>query len=557
MFPLIVLILLNLAINAGLYGIFEKTGEKGWKALVPGWNYWIWNKLVQKPKYWAIIGCLPFIGLVVSLIWITETCKCFGRGEFKDHTLAQFLPFIYLPYLGFSNQKWLGPENPVMKMKNKGPREWSDALVYAFIAAYGIRAFTFELYQIPTQSMEKTLLVGDYLIVNKFSYGARIPRTPVAIPFVHHTIPFLNIQGYFGGIQLPFMQFPKLDTIERNDIVVFNYPAGDEHIVDFTPKGIEQYSRGNLQLAERLSSKEGRMQLGGQLVYYKERIQTAAQLQKIDPTIKWEDALAKADDYLQQIFVTINRPVDKRENYIKRCVGMPGDTLSISNGQLMIDGIPAFEAKNQQFQYQYKTSNTKGLKGIDEKYDLYLQDQNYTSGPRRIPLPEGQMTLTKWMKNELVENIGFDTIYQLIDYIPRPFFSFAPTHSNLSRAQTDNYPEIIIPKKGMTVELTTDNVLLYGRVIEIYEGHEIRKESDNVYIDGEAVTSYTFEMNHYFMMGDNRHHSLDSRAWGFVPEDHIVGRPSMVLASRNLAYGFFNFSKWRWDRLFMIVDEKE
>ena len=573
MLPLIVFVVLNIAILVGLSKIFEKAGIQYWKAYIPFYNYYIWNKLVGKPFYWFVAGCFPFIGLIVSLIWITETMKCIGKTSFKTHTLAQFAPFIMLPYYGFNKDiKWLGKDNSQGFVKRTAKREWADALVYAFIAAYGIRAFTFELYQIPTSSMEKTLLVGDFLVVNKFAYGARIPITPLAIPFVHHTIPYTSIQGYIGGIHLPYMRFPKFDEVERNDIVVFNYPAGEKHIMDFTPKGETYISSVYGYPSSEFRSIQGKQRIGGQLNHYIQVNQIAREIIKKQPNKTWKEAKDDAQVIAENFFITKDRPVDKKENYIKRCVGVPGDKLEVKQGFLYINDALAFKPGYQQYKYNFQIKPNKGLRYIEnliEEHDLRATDykfitfDNYGNGRyTNKPGYQGIITLT----DELYETFSKLDYFDLLvpEFIPKPDSSDLrriignfPNEPNGQINSRDNFGPIIVPKKGISVQLNADNFAIYERVISIYEEHDIDLIDGSIYIDGKACNEYTFELDHYFMMGDNRHNSADSRVWGFVPENHIVGRPSLILTSINDKYGFFNFSKWRWDRVFKLVDEKE
>lgn len=573
MLPLIVFIVLNLAILVGLSKIFEKAGIESWKAYVPFYNYYLWNKLVGKPIYWFIAGCFPFIGLIVSLIWITETMKCIGKTSFKDHTLAQFFPFIMLPLFGFNKEvKWLGIDNKTGFIHRSAKREWADALVYAFIAAYGIRAFTFELYQIPTSSMEKTLLVGDFLLVNKFAYGARVPITPFAIPFVHHTIPYTSIQGYIGGLHLPYMRFPKFDEIERNDILVFNYPGGDQHIMDFTGAGETFMTRDIGYPPEKFRSTIGRQEVGGQLNYYILVNKFAQEFIDQDTTLSWTKAKVLAEERANSYFITKQRPVDKKENYIKRCVAVPGDQLEVRQGYLYINDALAFKPEFQQYQYDFliksnqnlryikKLIENNDLRGTDYRFIAYDQYGNgrYTTNPTQL----GYLTLTDSLFEAFNNSGYFEKLIPRITARPaaenkKQIISTFPNHPNAQINSRDNFGPIIVPKKGVTVELNDENFYLYERVISIYEEHEVTKKGNEVYIDGEKTNQYTFELDHYFMMGDNRHNSADSRVWGFVPENHVVGRPSMILTSINDKYGFFNIGKWRWDRVFKIVDEKE
>lgn len=357
--------------------------------------------------------------------------------------------------------------------KNKGPvREWIDAVVFAVIAATIIRTFLIEAFTIPTASMEKTLLVGDFLFVSKINYGARVPMTPVAFPFAHHTLPFTqNTKSYIESVKLPYYRFPGFSKIKNNDIVVFNYPMEDF------------------------------------------------------------------------------RPTDKKENYIKRCVGIPGDTLKVVQRDLYINNKLAYQPEFMQFNHlvitkdNTKSFNPKILKDLGIDVDAW-------SGTTKQDTFIFNLTKEKVEKLKTLPMVK--TVEPLIEYSNRFYEYIYPFNPKLPW-NVDNFGTVVIPKKGLKIKLDEINYAIYKRVIEAYEHHQTgRTEDGRILIDGKEVNEYTFAMDYYFMMGDNRHNSADSRFWGFVPEDHIVGKAVFIWLSldnneTNL------FKKIRWSRLFTII----
>lgn len=485
--------------HIGLYGMFKKAGIAPWKALVPLYNTWCMVEKMELKKYWFFFQLVPIAGQFIT-IWICiKFVEHFGRFNFWHHAATVLLPFIYFPYLGYSkNEKYAGIA-VVKNYKKSGAREWIDAAVFAIVAATLIRTFVFEAYTIPTPSEEKTLLVNDFLFVSKTAYGPRIPNTPIAMPFVHHTIPVLNVKSYTEWIHIPYTRW-FASPVTRNDAVVFNFPVNDTLIND----------------AEH----------GSQITYYQ-------MVREFGREKVWQD-------YGDLI---ITRPVDKRENFIKRCVGIAGDTIQIINGKLHVNGKPEdYFPKSQRF---YSLQIPEGIYLDEDKLKDLGINVRVSQGDLQ---PTDKPTLFQVnITNEEKKNLKLPPGYVLTDIIFTHRDDLFPYYSD-SAGKTwsaDNFGPLWIPKKGASIPLTPDNIIRYGRCIEVYEGNTLENRGGSYFINGKAATSYTFNMDYFWLMGDNRHNSLDSRYWGFVPEDHVVGKASLI---------WFSYENGpRWNRLFRWI----
>ncbi len=401
------------------------------------------------------------------------------------------------------------------KKRGKKPSkliEWIDAIIFAVVAATLIRTFFIEAFTIPTSSMEKTLLVGDYLFVSKVSYGPRIPITPLSFPFVHHTMPFSETARSFSTlIQWPYKRLAGLGKVERFDMVVFNFPEGDT-------VALKRQAESYYDLCRR---------------YGRNRV--------------WNDKINFGD--------IVYRPLDKKENYIKRCVGLPGDKIEIRHTQLYINNIPIEDFPFLQKNYEVVTNglplNTRNLERIgisqeDIQFCLMTQFQMYDSATNTntihyiIPLTKEKANIIRSYPN--VISVEVAEIKEREDVFPQD--------STISYNR-DNFGPIIVPAKGKTVQLTLQNLPIYKRIIEVYEHNKLEIKDNKILINGKETTTYTFGMDYYFMMGDNRHNSQDSRFWGFVPEDHIVGKPVFIWLSLDKDKSFP--SNIRWHRMFRTV----
>jgi len=499
---LIFFILAFIASMAGLWGIFVKAGEPGWKVLIPFYNFYIWLKIVRKPLWWYIFLLIPFINVFMILLLIVEILKCFKKYSLLEQAAGVIFPFFYLPWLAFTpSQKYFDPSTlpPVRKTV---VREWTDAIIFAVIAASIIRIFFFEAYTIPTSSMEKSLLVGDYLFVSKISFGPKVPNTPLSFPFVHHTLPLTeSTKSYLEWISLPYYRFPGWSKIKNMDVVVFNYPDGDT-----------------------LSSK-----LQSNISYY----QLVRQFGRDEV---WNNKQNFGD--------IIARPVDKRENFIKRCIGIPGDTILITARKVFINGKEEKNPGKRQFRYIVRTDgspiNSRNLENLNIT-ENFATDNN------------GNYELT--LSDEALEGIrNFSNVKSIEPLIMQGGVwdpNIFPFDSNY-RWNVDNFGPVRIPKKGVTIKLNMGNISFYKRIIGVFENNDLKISGGKIFINGKESDTYTFKMNYYWMMGDNRHNSADSRFWGFVPEDHIVGKASFVWLSLDPNKSFFD-GKIRWNKLLRVI----
>lgn len=464
-------------------------------------------KKIEKKQYIKFAIAAVLYGLFI--LWMQNGWLALGYILLADIYLTKYIPW----------GAWKKTNNPTLK----SIYDWIDDIIFALVAVYFINLFIFQNYQIPSSSLEKSLLVGDYLFVSKVSYGPRVPNTPLSFPLVQNTLPIFNCKSYLDWPSWDYKRVAGLGQIQRNDIVVFNFPAGDT--VATLQQNPDYYTLVQMYGREAVHMNK---QSFGEIIY---------------------------------------RPVDKRENYVKRCVGLPGDSLSIRNNQVYINGKAAQNPKNMQLNYFVETETPltetmfrnwgvsrddympygQPCTVTDPETLSFLGFQPNANGAYnlvyRFPMTESMVAQVKKLpsvKKVIVEpEIIGGTMYYPVDY-----------DNGWTR---DNYGPIWIPKRGATIELTPENLALYRRCIKNYEHNELEEKDGVVYINGEKATTYTFQYDYYWMMGDNRHNSADSRSWGFVPEDHIVGKPIMIWLSLDKDRSLFD-GGIRWNRLFRWVD---
>lgn len=435
------------------------------------------------------------------------------------------VPFIFDVYITkkIKWQWWKNSEPPVRFIMS-----WVDALVFALVAVYFINLFFFQNYVIPSSSLEKSLLTGDYLFVSKVSYGPRIPETPLTMPLTQHTLPVINCKSYIEWPQWDYRRVKGLGQVELNDIVVFNYPAGDTLVSN------EQYQAADYyQMC---------YSFGSQLLAYQPDFTRMTPQEQYDWfAMVYATGRKYIIDNPSTYGKVMTRPVDRRENYVKRCVGLPGQTLQIKNRIVYLDGKPNKEPDNVQYTYYVKL-NQPIPDDLMEELGISMEDLTSLN-------QSGYMPLTKrahdalMRRKDIVQSITLNTDTITGDIYPL----------NAATGWTrDNYGPVWIPKKGATVKLDMQNIAVYERPIRVYEGNDLQVKDGNIFINGKQADRYTFKMDYYWMMGDNRHNSADSRYWGFVPEDHIVGKPIFIWWSSDPDRG--GFSGIRWNRLFRLVD---
>ena len=410
---------------------------------------------------------------------------------------------------------------------------WVDALVFALVAVYFINLFFFQNYVIPSSSLEKSLLTGDYLFVSKVSYGPRKPQTPLTLPLTQHTLPVFECRSYIEWPQWPYERAKGLGQVQLNDIVVFNYPAGDSLC------SAPQYQAQDFyRLTYGIGESNWIERHNGQNPNFANM--TPQQQRDFFASIYALGRKIINDNQLEYGEV-ISRPVDRRENYVKRCVGLPGQTLQIKNRTIYLDGKANKEPDNVQYAYYVKLRGQLPSELIDE---LGISQEDIMSLNQQgcLPLTHASARALRSRK-DLVESVTM---------VEDPTtWDIYPLNGNKGWTR-DNYGPVWIPKKGATVKLDMNNIAIYERPIKVYEGNDLQVRGGKIFINGKPATSYTFKMDYYWMMGDNRHNSLDSRYWGFVPEDHIVGKPIFIWWSHDPDHN--GFSGIRWNRLFRFVD---
>ncbi len=466
--------ILCIPIFIGLFMLFKKAGRPGWLGLIPIVNLLEMLKIANRPWWWVFYMLIPLIGQIIGIGVLKRFLQAYNRDTPTDVVLATLLPFIYLPYLGFSKDvKFVGvpPDDKDLVA------EWSEAIGFAVIAATLIRWLIMEAYTIPTPSMENSLLVGDFLFVSKFHYGTRTPITPIQVPLTHQKIWFTDIPSYIRTVELPSYRLPGISHVKREDVVVFNVP----------PKFLNE---------------------------------------------------------------NVDYPVDLKTNYIKRCVGIPGDVLTIKDKQVYANGVALKNPPMMRYSYVVITKEEINDKNLEK---LGIDQDDFDRAPARV----GSSQVQYVFHLDSAKVAELKTIPYVISVEPVPADT-TPDTSNPTfvfgdKWTADNFGPLTVPKKGMTITVNDSTLSIYGETIRLYDHNKDAKiENNKLYIDGKETPEYTFKQDYFFMMGDNRHDSLDSRFWGFVPEDHIVGKAFFIWLSIDKYAGFFH--KVRWSRFFDLIE---
>ncbi len=466
----------------GTWKLYVKAGRKAWEAAVPVYNAVVLMKIINRPWWWTILLFIPIVNLIMfPVVWV-ETLRSFGKNSTADTWLGILTFGLYIYYVNYT-QDVKHIKDRSLKPRSSGG-EWISSILFAVVAATIVHTYVMQPFTIPTSSLEKTLLVGDFLFVSKFHYGARVPKTPIALPMVHDVIPFTKMKSYFSGLELPYFRLPGVQDIERNDIVVFSWPVDEYEDIGPPPSG------------------------------------------------------------------KMYKPIDKKSNYVKRCVGLPGDSLEVRDGYVYIDGkqndLP--DRAKLQFAYGFRTKGQMNPDIFKERYDI-TDGVGMDKEKNAYYLPAvSEEALEKLKSNPMITEV--------FPYKKEKGVRDAqifPQNENYNW-NADNFGPLYIPKKGAKVAITQESLPLYKRIIETYEGSEmgvdnkISLNGSQVLLNGTPITEYTFKMDYYWMMGDNRNNSQDARMWGFVPFNHVVGKPVMVWLSYDS-----NLGKFRWDRMFTTV----
>ncbi len=602
---------------------FELADRKQWEALVPGYNYFVAFKLGCSKPWWSLLLIFPGVHLVMWSVANLSYVRRFGYFSLIDTVQGIFFPYILMYKIAQNGDKML-PETNWANSKEVAEREWGDHLVlflslpvlghvialgfaavsrpkpgkktkvkewgdsiwFALVAALIIRTYVFEPFKIPTGSMENTLLVGDFLFVNKVAYGPKVPVTPMSYPLVHNTVPWINVKSYIGLETAEYTRVPGYSDVQRNDVVVFNYPAGDTSVYDpRMPYGLMGHDYHQIVRDEAYRMWMDKSTVGQNAKQAMIKVQSNAVegddveamhnaiLDKALPDFfaNMDNWMNNAREYIASGYTwtqnpytgkeeeishygIIARPVDKRENYIKRCVGVPGDWLELKDAVLYVNGKNATGFPNQLLRYETTISLTDRTASWD-KYGVDIYNYNQFK-PRK---DMNFVFVNKSGRAKLERDYPNDTLYLYRDapysgnmdsippHIKLKNMRYFPNDPNICNTVTD-FKKFKVPAKGATVKLTPENISYYRTIITTHEGHTLKENADGTFvIDGKKTNKYTFAMNYYWMMGDNRNNSTDARFWGFVPEDHIVGKASMVWFSSGP-------SGVRWDRLFTGIE---
>jgi len=506
-------------------------------------------KIIGRPWYWFLLLLVPGVNLIMLVIVNVEVGIVFNQRSTASQWKFGALPWYALYELAFkkNEEKYVGPRNWKDKKKSWG-REWGEAILFAVVAASIIRSFTFEAFTIPTPSMEASMKVGDYLFVDKFTYGTRLPMTPVSIPFFHNAIPGGLTNSYVEWFSLPYMRTPGFGKVERFDPVVFNFPNGDTVLVDSYYVGHNYFELLRNEAITMAGNNVG-LYLSDK-AKYEAMARNNFNEKKVCKSCRENTPGGRGN---LKIGGTRHRPLDKKEMYIKRCIGLPWETIEIRNGQVFINGSAIENKAGMMWNHMISVSSPSAISKLQREFgklNSEIQVINQEGNLLLVPLTSEEANKIKGMSSD------YPSVSQYQDTVAENSqLSIYPNSADypFSTWTSDRFGPLTIPAEGMTIEMSHDAFVRYQRVINAYEGNTISEKDGKIFINGNEAATYTFKQNYYFMMGDNRHHSADSRFWGFVPEDHIVGKAVFTWFSKeNMDY--HGSSNIRWDRIFHLVD---
>jgi signal peptidase I len=550
-----ILLLLLIAIQCATTPALMKRSGLTFKlpGFIPILHFLPMLKIIGRPWYWFLLLLVPGVNLIMLVIVNVEMGIVFNQRSSGTQWKFGALPWYALYELAFQKkeEKYVGPRNWKDKKKSWG-REWGEAILFAVVAASIIRSFTFEAFTIPTPSMEASMKVGDYLFVDKFTYGTRLPMTPVSIPFFHNAIPGGLTNSYVEWFSLPYMRTPGFGKVERYDPVVFNFPNGDTVLVDPYYVGHNYYELLRNE-AITLAGNNVELYLSDK-AKYDAMARNNFNEKQVCKSCRENTPGGKGN---LKIGGTRYRPLDKKEMYIKRCIGLPWETLEVRDGQVYINGTAIENKVAMMWNYLITVSSPSSISKLQREFGKLNSEIQMAN-------PEGNLLLVPLTTDEANKMRGmtsdFPSVVQFQDTSSDQSLSIYPNSADypFSEWTSDRFGPLTIPAEGMTIEMSHDAFVRYARVIGAYEGNTIAEKDGKIFINGQEAATYTFKQNYYFMMGDNRHHSADSRFWGFVPEDHIVGKAVFTWFSKeNNEYHGGNKS-WleqiRWDRIFRLVD---
>ena len=471
----------------GTWKLYKRAGRSAWQAAIPVYNAIVLFRIINRPWWWVFLLFVPVVQLLMfPVVWV-ETAKSFGHDTTKDGILSVVSLGFYLYYINyFTDSPYEGKRE--LKAKTKAG-ETLASIIFAVVAATIVHTYFIQPFTIPTSSLEKSLLIGDFLFVSKFHYGARTPGTAISFPMVHDTIPVVKTKSYANSPQLPMFRLPGFESISRNDIVVFNWPV--DTVPYFRYSGSEKYIK----------------------------------------------------------------PIDKKSNYVKRAVGVAGDSLEIKDGKVFTNGQPLQLPERADLQYSYIIQGDNfNLNTLQNRYEI-------TDGFGFVNQQKGIFQAAAISDSNIDRFRKLPNVKSAVKNIlskedTRPNKAVFPNQAKRDWNR-DNFGPIYIPEAGKTVEINTTTIDFYKRIIEVYEGSELGSKQNisfkgnQVLMNGKPITEYTFKQNYYWMMGDNRHNSEDSRFWGYVPENHVVGKPVFIWLS--LDYNKSGLDMLRWDRMFTTV----